>query len=192
MSVPQDIQSLHGQLDTVEREARDLVNGLDGTLGTWRARPDTWSVSECLDHLAVTNRVYLAAMDEGAARARAQGRVRRAPALPGPIGRLFVRFMEPPVRRGVKTQRNIEPRDAPPLDDAFAQFIASHEAIRAFLRANADLDLARARFENPLVSGIRFSLATGLHVLPAHERRHLWQAWNARRGAQAAASRASA
>ena len=33
----------------------------------------------------------------------------------------------------------------------------------------------------PVKGGLRFSLATGLHVLAAHERRHLWQAWNVRR-----------
>jgi len=29
---------------------------------------------------------------------------------------------------------------------------------------------------NPFIRGVRFSLATGLHVIAAHERRHLWQA----------------
>ncbi len=32
---------------------------------------------------------------------------------------------------------------------------------------------------------LRFSLATGLHVLAAHERRHLWQAWRVRRAVEA-------
>jgi hypothetical protein len=40
------------------------------------------------------------------------------------------------------------------------------------------------RFPNPFVRGVRFSLATGLHVIAAHERRHLWQAWRARRAAE--------
>ena len=35
-------------------------------------------------------------------------------------------------------------------------------------------------------SGVRLSLATGLHVLAAHERRHLWQAWRVRREAERA------
>lgn len=37
------------------------------------------------------------------------------------------------------------------------------------------------RIPHPFVRGIRFSLATGLHVIAAHERRHLWQAWRVRR-----------
>jgi hypothetical protein len=44
------------------------------------------------------------------------------------------------------------------------------------------LDLASIRFRNPFVRTIYFSLATGLHVITAHERRHLFQAWRIRRG----------
>jgi hypothetical protein len=36
------------------------------------------------------------------------------------------------------------------------------------------------------IRGIRFSLATGLHVIAAHERRHLWQAWRVREAAERA------
>ena len=53
--------------------------------------------------------------------------------------------------------------------------------MREFLRAYANLDLAAVRFPNPFIRGLRFSLATGLHVITAHERRHLWQAWQVRR-----------
>ena len=60
--------------------------------------------------------------------------------------------------------------------------------MRAFLRAHADLDLASVRFPNPFIPGVRFSLATGLHVIPAHERRHLWQAWRVRRAGEQAVS----
>jgi hypothetical protein len=40
------------------------------------------------------------------------------------------------------------------------------------------------RFPNPFIRGVRFSLATGLHAIAAHERRHLWQAWRVRRAAE--------
>jgi hypothetical protein len=70
------------------------------------------------------------------------------------------------------------------LADAFAHFLASHNELRNYLATNADLDLASIRFPNPFLPAIRFSLATGLHVLAAHGRRHLWQAWRVRRAAE--------
>src|SRR5262249_34689730 len=138
---------------------------------------------ECLDHLEAGNRVYLMAMQEPADRARARGSYRSRAARPGWVGRLFVGLLEPPPRwwSRMKAPRKIRPRESPPLAETFARFTASQADVRAFLGANADLDLAGIRFPNPFVRGIRFSLATGLHVIAAHERRHLSQAWRVRR-----------
>lgn len=193
VSVPADIKALDDQLDAVERDAQALVSGLTEEQGAWRAEAGSWSVAECLDHLATANRVYLRAMAEPAGRARTEGRQRRGPAVAGLLGRWFVRSLEPPVspRFKGKAPRVIQPRTAPALADAFASFSASQNEVRAFLRAHADLDLARVRFPNPFVRGVRFSLATGLHVIPAHERRHLWQAWRVRQAAERAAARLS-
>jgi hypothetical protein len=185
---PPEISALHAALDAAEHDARTLVSGLTEPQGAWREEAGSWSVAECLDHLATANRVYLQAMQEPADRARREGRRRRRPAMPGVIGRWFVRMLEPPVKPRFKTKapQLIQPRPAPLLADAFDRFLASQNEVRSFLRAYGDLDLAGVRFPNPFVSGVRFSLATGLHVIPAHERRHLWQAWRVRRAAEPA------
>ena len=84
----------------------------------------------------------------------------------------------------MKAPGKIRPRPSPPLGDAMEAFMASQRDVVTFLRAYADIDLAGVRFPNPFIAGLRFSLATGLHVLAAHERRHLWQAWRVRRDAE--------
>lgn len=187
MNLP-DIQNLQGQFDAIEQDAHTLMSGLNEELGTWRTNEGSWSVAECLDHLAVGNRIYLRAMEEAALQAREQGRWRRGAAKAGLIGGWFARYMEPPVKAPFKTKasRSIRPRKAPALADVVNQFIESHRAMRAFLDRNADLDLAGIRFVNPFIRGVRFSLATGLHVITAHERRHLWQAWRVRKSAEQA------
>jgi hypothetical protein len=187
-SNPSDIAVLEAGFDAVERDARALVRGLTEVSGAWRPDATSWSVAECLDHLANANRVYLHAMQPVAERTLMQGRRRRGPAQPGVIGRWFIRTLEPPVTSRFKrtAPERIRPRRAPSLADSFAQFLASHDDVRAFLRRYADIDLAGARFPNPFVRGVRFSLATGLHVIAAHERRHLWQAWRVRQAAERA------
>jgi len=180
--VPADIRELQDQLEAAEREAEALVAGLSDEQGIRGAEAGRWSVAECLDHLATGNRLYLRAMQEPANRARTRGKQRWRPARPGWVGRLFVGLLEPPPRwwSKMRAPRKIRPRAAPPLAETFAGFLATQADVRAFLRANADLDLAGIRFPNPFVRGIFFSLATGLHVIVAHERRHLWQAWRVR------------
>jgi hypothetical protein len=188
-----DIKDLQNQLDAAERDARALVADLAEAQGGWHAETGSWSVAQCLDHLATTNRVYLDRMKEPAIRAREQGRFRRSPAMPGLVGRWFVKTLEPPVKAPfrMKSPRSVEPRVSLSLANAFASFATTQDEVREFLRTCAGLDLAGVRFSNPFVRGIRFSLATGLHVIAAHERRHLWQAWRVRRAAESATAELS-
>jgi len=180
-----DIQSLDDQLIAIKLDAQALVSGLTEEQGGWRAAANSWSVAECFDHLAITNRVYLSAMNDAAHRARLGGKLRRDPAVPGIVGRWFVNRMEPSTkpRSGMKAPRIICPRNAPQLSDAIGNFHVSHFEVRFFLSSFAQIDLAGVYFANPFIPGVRFSLATGLHVILAHERRHLCQAWRTRRGA---------
>jgi hypothetical protein len=180
MSLPAELRALDDQLDAAERDALALAAGLTEERANWRAAPGSWSVAECLDHLAATNREYLAAMYRPAEKARTQERLRRGQAAPGRIGAWFVRSLEPPVKMRARAPKSTLPRAAPPLASALAAFVIAQSDTRAFVQANSDLDLAGVRFPNPFVPVIRFSLATGLHVIAAHERRHLWQAWRVR------------
>jgi hypothetical protein len=191
-SHPPDILALERAYDAAEGDARALVKDLSEGMGTWRNQPGTWSVAECLDHLATANRVYLRAMQPAGERALAAGRSRRRPALPGLVGGWFVRILEPPARPGLRSKAPalITPRPSPPLGDAFGEFIASQGEVRAFLERYAGIDLAGVRFPNPFIRGVQFSLATGLHVIAAHERRHIWQAWRVRSAAEQAAAKA--
>jgi len=171
-----EIKILDDAYAAAQSDAQSLIAGLTEAQAAWRSHPAAWSVSECLDHLATTNHIYLRAMQPVADAARRENRLRRRPALPGFFGAWFVRLLEPPVKVKTKSPDSIQPRKAPALADASAAFFASHAEAQTFLRANADLDLAAISFPNPFLKGIRFTLATGVHVIPAHERRHLHQA----------------
>ena len=175
-----DIVALEAAFARNRQDAEALVAHCDEATGIWQPRPGSWSIAECLDHLATSNRVYLAAMRPSAEHAKARGRLRRGPAVPGLLGGWFVWSLEPPPRRGLRTRapRKIQPRQSPPLADAARSFFEWHQQAGAFLAEFADIDLAGVGFPNPFIGGVRFSLATGLHVLAAHERRHLWQARN--------------
>ncbi len=180
-----DITDLIDQLASAQSDARALVTDLAEERGVWRLEPGSWSVAECLDHLAVTNRAYLQAMKEPAARALQDGKLRRRPARPGIVGSWFINSIEPPVKGSfkIKAPDAIKPHAALTLANALVSFETSQDEVRAFVSSYSSLDLASIRFRNPFIRGIRFSLATGLHVIAAHERRHLWQAWLVRRAA---------
>ncbi|HUE44373.1 MAG TPA: DinB family protein [Candidatus Sulfotelmatobacter sp.] len=170
-----EIQNLHDAYAAAKKDAESLIAGLTEDQAAWRAHPAAWSVAECFDHLALTNRLYVRAMQPAADAARRKNKLRRRPALPGFFGAWFVRSLEPPPKMKSKSPQVIRPRTAPTLAEVSVAFLASHTAAHEFLRANQDLDMAAIRFPNPFIRGLRFSLATALHAIPAHERRHLHQ-----------------
>jgi hypothetical protein len=173
-----ELQRLDDQYAAAEADARSLLESLasDEARAAWRPAGGGWSVAECFDHLAITNQIYMSVMRPAADEARRKARLRRGPALPGFFGGWFVRSLEPPPKMKSKSPAVIRPRAEVKLSAAAADFFASHAEAKKFFEDNADLDLAAIRFANPFIKGLHFSLATGLHAIPAHERRHLYQA----------------
>jgi hypothetical protein len=84
--------------------------------------------------------------------------------------------MGPKPRLKLKAPGKIAPGSQFEKAATVAAFLATQAEVRDYIRQSADLDLNAIRFVNPLVRGIRFTAATGLLVLEAHNRRHLWQA----------------
>lgn len=179
----QDISDLRDEFLKVAADVKALTAGLTPEQGVWRAAPGSWNISECLDHLAIFNQIYLQAMEESAFAAKSQGKLRRGPAQPGLISRLLIKTLEPPVRSFSKTGSppKVQPRVSLKLADTVPLFLESQDQIQMFLAKYEELDLTGVSFNNPFIRGVQFRLATGLHALAAHERRHVWQAWNVRK-----------
>jgi len=175
-SLPDDVQELLRALDENDRRAEDLVRDLDDERFNWRPDERSWSIAQCLDHLNAGSLVYLGPMREALERARRQGAVRRGPIRPGPLGRWFVATLEPPPKRRLPAPKKIVPALRKGKAEVMAEWRRAQVAVKDLLREAAGLDLNGTRFVNPFISLLRFSLGTGFQVLPAHQRRHLWQA----------------
>jgi hypothetical protein len=112
--LPDDLAALTRELDSIDAQARQLVSDLCETRINWQ--PDggrAWSVGQCVDHLAASNRVYVAAI---------------------------------------------------------------RTAVDRLIAECATFDPNAARFPNPFVSGLNWTIGAGLRIIAAHDRRHLWQA----------------
>jgi hypothetical protein len=181
---PADIDAFLEQLGHIGEDFREFASGLTEAQGAWREAPEKWSVAQCLDHLAVSNRIYLGPMGQAADKARVRGRMRKGPMKAGRIGGWFANMFEPdgpngpqgPKPKKFKAPKAIQPQEAPPLKEALDAFVASQAEVARFLQTNADIDLSGVMFANPMIPGLRFSLASGLRIIAAHERRHLQQA----------------
>ena len=175
--LPPDLQRLIDGIDAAAADARALAGRLSDAQANWQPGGGAgWSVAQCLEHLGLTNRVYTAHFLPIAERAGAAGRGRFEGLHPTWFGRKFVAAMEPPPRQKTRTFKNLVPPSSLPLATALADYLASHDAYRALVTAAAAIDTNRVVAANPFVRGVRMRLSTALLVVPAHDRRHLWQA----------------
>lgn len=173
---PATLQSVLHDLDRAERRARALLEGISDVQAAWQPHEGSWSISECLDHLARTNAAYLGAFREAIKHAGSAARTDRDSIKPGLFCGIFMRMIEPPPKAKVCAPKIVTPSPRANKDEVLRSFLKSHEEIRAFVRDGQAFDMNRLRFQNPFVSCLRFRVGAGLLIIAAHERRHLWQA----------------
>lgn len=177
--LPADLRELLDEIDACEREAEALVANLDDHDVNWRPPPGVgWSVAQCLNHLALTNEFYLRGCLQRLQDARARGITPFAGVRPTFLGRWFVQSMEPPPRVKTKVRPQVVPATAIPRDALLPAYLASHLGYRELVEASADVDINRVILPNPFFNRVKMRLATVLLIVPAHDRRHLWQAKN--------------
>jgi hypothetical protein len=170
------MEAFRRQFEQLSAEADLLVTPLGDELFNRRPSPDRWSVAECIEHLNVSARRYLPAIDEGIAAAVRLGLYGAGPFTYNWLGRVFVWTMEPPPRFKAKAPSTLRPEAARPKQDVLSGFRAYQVQYIDRLHAANGLDLARARVRSPVASWLRIPLGSAFQLMAAHERRHLWQA----------------
>lgn len=177
MALHPELQALLTTIEAAEADARSLVSGLTDTQGHWQPGGGArWSVAQCLDHLATINTFYMDYFLPIAERAKAQGGGPFAGVRPTWFGRRFVRILEPPVTMKAKAPSNAQPQSQVPPATALQRYLTSHDAYRRLVEVANDVDVNTVVVPNPWIKTVRMRVATALLVVPAHDRRHLWQA----------------
>jgi hypothetical protein len=175
--LPADLQSLLDQIDAADRAGAELAATTTDEQFHWRPRDGRgWSIAQCLDHLAVMNKHYGTAVRGGIRDGLRRGLRRNGPARPTFFGRRFIRSQEPPVTMKLTAPKvGRSPRNSP-REEIMRAYHEAHDFVRELIRDAAEIDLNRSTFRNPFIPVIRMRVGTGLAILTAHDRRHLWQA----------------
>ena len=176
-ALPADLQVLLNEVDAADRAAETLVSGLTDDQLHWQ--PDggrAWSIAQCLEHLGATNLLYTEAIRAAVDSARGKRWVRQGASQPGFFGARFIRSLEPPVKRRLRAPSTVRPSSGLPRAQVLRRYRDAHARLRDLIHEAASIDVNRATFKNPFLPVIRVKVATGLRVIPAHDRRHLWQA----------------
>jgi hypothetical protein len=173
------VEALIQELERQTAEVEGLAAPLTDERFFQRTSSGKWSVAEHLAHLTVSNRPYLESIGVAVERARAKGWLRPGPYRGGWLMNRFTRSMEPPVARGMKTFKQLEPPANLDRSEVMSDFRAAQEDMVASLREADGVDLGRAKLRSPFLKLLKMSVIGAYDFLAAHNRRHIWHMTNA-------------
>lgn len=169
----EQITNLLDQIHSATRDAEKLVQGRSNADLTTRLELGSWSVAECLDHLAQTTRAFLPAILDAVA--TAPKLTTRRPLRTGTMARLFIRNLEPPYRIRFKVLAQIAPQEQD-FEAAWKGFLESQSELLSTVHSAAGLAIDRVKIKSPVYARISYNVYGALRILATHQRRHLWQA----------------
>jgi DinB superfamily len=160
------------QAESVTLIAGKLVAGRSQTDLTTSLESTSWSVMQCLDHLAQTTSAFVPAISSAIARAP---RLTTNRALTtGVLTQLFIRNLEPPYRLRFKVLAPLVPRQHD-FNSAWGGFEESQAQLAKTIRSAVGLAIDEVRVESPVYARFSYNVYGALRMLTAHQRRHLWQ-----------------
>lgn len=164
------------EYQTNQTKARAMVDALSVDQLNWKPAPASWSVAQCLAHMALSNRDVGLAMKDALDR-RVSGRPETGGGLPTPgfLARLAVATLEPPPRFKAQAGPDTQPDLTRYGKEILDEYLASHAKMLAVIREGAALNLDAVSFRHPALP-LRMPIDAGLELMAAHDRRHLWQA----------------
>jgi hypothetical protein len=143
-----------------------------------RPAEGAWSVVEHVNHLVKVDDRYLDLLEGALREAREAGTTGSAPFRGSWLGRFFVRSMEPPVKRRVKTLSSVEPDADLDPGATLEAFREVEDRLESTVERSHGLDLDRIRtssiFLPRWLQWIKIPVFSWFGVLTAHDRRHLW------------------
>jgi DinB family protein len=179
----EELRDFCEQVENSKEDAEELTAPLTEQQFNWRPGPGQWSISECLTHLISIDRRSVEVLSREIEQARQAGLLASGPFRYGFFSRKFVSNVEPPSRFRVKAPKEYAPAPGHPKDKVVPEFHSTCDRVIELIHAANGLDLARIKGPVPFSRFVKFSLGMQFALLTAHDRRHLWQAWQVRKNA---------
>ena len=165
---------LISEFNSRDELATSLAKGLSVEQLNWQPQPGSWSIGQCLEHMAIGNEMYCRAISN-ALKQQATGPVEEI--RPKLFGRMFIRtYIEPREKlRKARAPRVVRPtaRIEPSILD---RFIRTSDEARELVHRARNHDVNRIRFKNPFVPVMNFTVGAAFEILSKHDLRHLLQA----------------
>jgi len=178
--VHSELEAYHQQFEQIRNDAQDLASGLTEARFTWRPVPGSWSIQECLAHLAMVGAAEADAIEKAIDQAQARGLTGTGPFSYPDWERFILRQAEPPVRDPIAAPKRFVPVHGQPVTSILPTFLHVQRRFQLQIERADGLDLRRVKVPIPFNRLFKMSLGSSLARAAAHGRRHLAQAGRVR------------
>ena len=160
-------ETLRSEFASAREDAAALLEGHGDAQVNWRRAPGTWSMAQCLDHLNLTGRKYLRALDRAIDEGRAKNLVGKGPFRYGLLECWTVRAMDAPPMFRIKAPKAFAPAAESRLAESRDAFLALQGEFQERLTRADGLDLGKVKARSPVSRHIKFSLGKAFAAIAA-------------------------
>jgi DinB family protein len=170
-----DLPAVINAANSVAADARTTFGHLTPSQLNWKPSAERWSVAQCFEHLLTSNKGYLPIIDNvlaGYKRTLWQS----MPVLPGLMGKLLVKSMDPASTRKVKAPKRFQPAQSDISGSVINDFVDLQKLLIEKMTATEHLDLEKIVITSPVAGIVVYSLMDAYRLIVVHEQRHFQQA----------------
>lgn len=176
------LKAITDSLRSAQSKVRRLSHNLSDADWKKRPGPGRWSASECVEHLNLTSKAYLALLPDAISRAKKLDRPAQKHYRRDALG-WFMSMMIGPLRHvgkfrimRVKTTPKFVPKAGRAKTEILSEFVRLQAELAAVIRSADRLPVDQVKIVSPFGGRMKYSAYSALVIIARHQHRHIQQA----------------
>lgn len=170
-----DLPAVINAANNVASNTRSTFGHLTPSQLNWKPSPERWSIAQCFDHLIAVNKAYFPVIDNVLA-GKKRTLWESMPVLPGLMGKMVIKAVEPTSTRKFKARKNFEAAQSNISGSIINDFVDHQAEVVDKMKATQHLDLDKIIITSPVAAVMTYSLIDAYRIIVVHEQRHFQQA----------------
>lgn len=170
-----DLPAVINAANNVASNTRSTFGHLTPSQLNWKPSPERWSIAQCFDHLIAVNKAYFPVIDNVLA-GKKRTLWESMPVLPGLMGKMVIKAVEPTSTRKFKARKNFEAAQSNISGSIITDFVNHQAEVVDKMKATQHLDLEKIIITSPVAAVMTYSLIDAYRIIVVHEQRHFQQA----------------
>lgn len=172
----QTIPEIAAEIEKIKIKAQSDFSHLNVEQLNWKPNAKSWSVGQCLDHLATSASLYEPIFKELVNKNRPANFWRSVPLLPSLFGKMLLNTVKPERDRKNKTVPVFKPSQSEINLDVIEQLHTQLDTFSELAQQLGDYNLKKTIITSPAAKFVNYSLLDALNIVTIHNYRHFNQA----------------